>query len=92
MFSCEYSEIFKNSFFIEHHVFYITPVGVSAFFLKGMKQVNLKGVNLNRFFKKCPCYDVLIIFSSQDILETSFLMYKKSNSFVYKFVVNFQVF
>ena len=28
-----------------------------------------KGVNLNRFLKKCPCYYVLIIVSSQHVLD-----------------------
>ena len=37
------------------------------------------------YLQKCPFYDVLIIFSSQHVLDTC-LMYKKSNSFVYKFV------
>ena len=42
--------------------------------------------------KKCPCYDVLnvISFSSQQVSHR--LMYKKSNSFVYKFVANSQTF
>ena len=50
-------------------------------FLKVIKQPFHSGVKLNRFLKKGPCYYVLMFFFS-----TGF-MYKKSNSFVYIFVV-----
>ena len=40
--------------------------------------------NLIRLLKKCPCYDVLILFSSQQVLEKHRLMYKKSNKVVFK--------
>ena len=54
--------------------------GCFCIFLKVIKQPFRKG------------YYAVIIFSSQHILETHCLMYEKSNSFVYKFVVNCQVF
>ena len=40
--------------------------------------------NIIRLLKKCPCYDVLILFSSQQVLEKHRLMYKKSNEVVFK--------
>ena len=40
--------------------------------------------NLIRLLKKCPCYDVLILFSSQQVLEKHRLMYKKSDKVVFK--------
>ena len=40
--------------------------------------------NIIRLVKKCPCYDVLILFSSQQVLEKHRLMYKKSNKVVFK--------
>ena len=46
-----------------------TSGGSFSIFLKEIKQPFRRGVNLNRFFKKCPCYDVLIIFPSQRVLE-----------------------
>ena len=61
-------------------------------FLKVVKQFFRSGENFKRFLiKKCPCYHVLTIFLST-FLETHRLMYKKLNSFVYIFVVNFQFF
>ena len=57
-------------------------------FAKFLRTPNTSGVN-----ESCltaisqPCYDVLIFF----LLDTAFV-YKKSNSFVYKFVVNCQIF
>ena len=45
------------------------------------------------FLKKCPWYEILInFFFTTSFGETHRLMYIKSNSFVYKCVVNFQVF
>ena len=43
-------------------------------------------MNLNRFIKKRPRYNLVIV------LQTHHMMYKNSNSFVYKFVVNCQFF
>ena len=40
--------------------------------------------NLIRLLKKCPCYDVLILIFSQQVLEKHRLMYKKSNKVVFK--------
>ena len=40
--------------------------------------------NLIRLLKKCPCYDVLNLFSSQQVLEKHRLMYKKLNKIVFK--------
>ena len=57
-------------------------------FLKVIQQSFRKDVNLNRFLKGCPVYNVLIMFSSRHVFETDLLIYKKSNLFVYKFVVN----
>ena len=60
---------------------------------------NFSGGSFSNFFKKkslkkCPCHDVLIIFSSHHVLEKNrqHLMDKNSNSFVCKFVVNCQIF
>ena len=83
MFSREYYEIFENIFLQNF------SGGCFCIFLKVIEQLFRKGVNVK--LKKCPCYDVLIFFSSQHVLERHRLMYKTSNSFVYKFV-NLQVF
>ena len=40
--------------------------------------------NLIRLLKKYPCYDVLILSSSQQVLEKHRLMYKKSSKVVFK--------
>ena len=40
--------------------------------------------NLIRLLKKCPCYDVLILFSSRQVFEKHRLMYKKSNKVLFK--------
>ena len=51
-------------------------------FWKVMERLSRRGVNLNRFLKKCPYYYALIVFSSKHVLETHRLMYKKLISFV----------
>ena len=61
--------------------------GCFCIFLKVIKLLFRKAVNLSRFLKKCSCYDALLSFSSEHPL-----MYKKSNLFVYIFVVNYQFF
>ena len=61
-------------------------------FLKVIKQPIHRGLNLNGFVKKYPCYYDLIIFSSRHRLETRRLMYKKSNSCVYIVVVICQLY
>ena len=49
-------------------------------FLKVIKQLSQIGVNLKRYSKKC-------IFLFSNVLETDYLMYKKSNSFDYMFFI-----
>ena len=49
-------------------------------------------MNLSIFLKICSCYYAQIVFSSQHDLVLHRLMYKKSSSFVYIFVVNHQFF
>ena len=53
----------------------------------------LRGVNLNRFEKKRPCYYVLIKFLlNTSLFETHCLIYKKLNSFVHVFLADCQYF
>ena len=61
------------------------PGGCFCIFSKVIKQPFRKSVNANRFLKK-------YFFFSTLFKEAHRLMYKKSNSFVYKFFVNCQVF
>ena len=63
VFSCEYCEIFTNSFFTELLRWLL------LLFLKVIKQLFRKGVSVTRFLTKFPCYDVLLIFTSQNVLE-----------------------
>ena len=44
----------------------------SASFLKAIKEPFCKGVNLTRLLKKCPVYDVFILFFSTRLRDTSF--------------------
>ena len=80
VFSCEYCKILKNSFFTELLLWLLLH------YFKSNKTVTtiFKEISLlwhpNKFF------------FSTHFRETYNLMYKKSNSFVYKLVVNFQVF
>ena len=78
----------KNTFFNAELKFLNNFFSISwTHFLKIIKLPFWKGVNLNRVLKKRSYYYVLIIF----FLSAS-LMCKKSNSFVYIFVVNCQFF
>ena len=51
-----------------------SPVAAFAFFKKVIKQLYFKGVNFNRFLK-CPCYDILIFFSSQHALGGDYMKF-----------------
>ena len=53
-------------------------VGCLCIFQTVSNQLVCKGVNVNRFLKKCPCYDALIIFSSQHVLERRIVWCTKS--------------
>ena len=80
VFSCEVGEIFKNTF--SYRTPQVTasalPVAASVFFFKE--------VLFNSYFA------TLLWRTNNFFFSTHRLMYKKSNSFVYKFVVNCQVF
>ena len=72
-----FSATFDFSLFQEH------------IFLRIIKQPFRRGVNRNRFVKKCSCYYVLIIFSSQYVLELSFkgtLMQIWKSPFMFVFI------
>ena len=80
MFSCEVCKIFKNTFsYRAPPVTASAPhVAASAFFLKK--------VLFSSYFA------TLLWRTNNFFFSAHRLMYKKSNSFVYKFVVNCQVF
>ena len=81
-FSVKTTKVFNNSFFIGHLRWLLLH------FLKEIKQPFCKGVwdDVMTSLLWCPNN-----FSSQHVIDTC-LMYKKLNSFVYKFDVNCQVF
>ena len=87
MFSCEVCEIFKNTFLRNTSgTVFALPVAASAFFKK-----KLLNSYFAKMFKEISLLWYPKNFSSQHVLDTCFI-YKKSKSFVYKFVVNCQVF
>ena len=75
VFCCEYYEIFKNNFLRE-----LLRWLLLHFFLKVIKQLFRNGVNVSKLLKKFPCYDVVITFSSQHVLERRIVSCKKSRS------------
>ena len=78
MFCCEVCDIFKNTFSyrIPTVTAYALPVAAPVLFLKKYYFA------LNSYFATLLCRTNIFLFS------THRLMYKKSNSFVYKFAVN----
>ena len=84
VFSCEVCKILKNAFVYRTPSLTASafPVAASVFFFKKV----IKWLCILQ-----PCYNVLTSFPFYKFL-THRLMYKMSISFVYKFVVNCQVF
>ena len=80
VFSCEVYETFKNTFSYRTPPIFASalPVAASVFFLKE--------VLFNSYFA------TLLWCTNNFFFSTHHLMYIKSNSFVYKFVVNCQIF
>ena len=82
MFSCEVSEIFKNNFS------YWTPPMTASALTMAASVFFLKKVLFNSYFA------TLLWRTNNNLFFSTHLglVYKKSNSFVYKFVVNCRVF